>query len=72
MSGMGVGHQQGASLPRGPGCELVAVDEAHPLIDGVDTEPGPSHVEKRQCRYQLDLEPLIGPQPADRFLQHQG
>ena len=45
--GVGVGDEQRPALARCSGREPMTVDQADTLLDGIDAEPGPGHVEER-------------------------
>ena len=56
---------------RAGGChgELVAVDETHGRLDGVDAEPGPGDVEERHRRKHVAAHPTVGEQRAHRAFE---
>ncbi len=68
---MGVSHQQGAPLSCGVPGEGVSVDEAHTLLDRVDPEARPGHIEKRQRRDEVDDDPRVGAEVCHRPLEHE-
>ena len=66
---MGVGDQHRAVSPPRRG-EVVAVDESHPGLDGIDAETSPGHVEERHRRPHAALDPIVGEQ-AHRAFEHE-
>ena len=68
---MSVGDQQWPGLAGRRGRESMPVDQPYAGFDRIDPQPGPHQIEERHRRNQLDLDPFVGNQGADRLFEHQ-